>query len=323
MPYHQRGQALIAITALLGITLLVTVYTITGSGNQTAINNQKTADALAQAKTALIGYAASKANPTGGLPCPDVTDDGNSDSCRGAVFVGRLPWQTLGLPDLRDGSGERLWYALSPVFQDGSSITSNTSGQLTVVDNTSDAVVQSNVIAIIFSPGPVVSGQTRDTAGENNILNYLEGKNNDGDSLFASGSSTDNFNDGILVITQHDLFAVVDKSIFARIAGNSSSSTGLQWYVGKHGNYPCAAGADGKSTPSTPPCLPSSDLVPYVDLGFDSTAEPWNAGWLNNGVTDYAVSSPPSPTQATVHFFAADHLILTTCTADSSGTVCR
>src|SRR5690606_298057 len=27
--------------------------------------------------------------------------------------LGRLPWKTLGLPDLRDGHGERLWYAVS------------------------------------------------------------------------------------------------------------------------------------------------------------------------------------------------------------------
>ncbi|MGH8600336.1 MAG: hypothetical protein ACRET1_06720, partial [Burkholderiales bacterium] len=67
MPQHQRGQALIAITALLGITLLVTVYAMTQSTNQTAIGNQKTADALAQAKAALIGYAASVASPLGTL----------------------------------------------------------------------------------------------------------------------------------------------------------------------------------------------------------------------------------------------------------------
>ena len=30
---------------------------------------------------------------------------------------GRLPWKTLGLPDLRDGHGERLWYAVSTQLQ--------------------------------------------------------------------------------------------------------------------------------------------------------------------------------------------------------------
>jgi hypothetical protein len=30
-----------------------------------------------------------------------------------AERLGRLPWKTLGLPDLRDGDGERLWYAVS------------------------------------------------------------------------------------------------------------------------------------------------------------------------------------------------------------------
>ena len=50
-------------------------------------------------------------------------------------IIGRLPWKTFGLPDLRDGSGERLWYALSPNFRDNPSVSplnSDTRGSITV-----------------------------------------------------------------------------------------------------------------------------------------------------------------------------------------------
>ena len=61
----------------------------------------------------------------GYLPCPDLDNDGwaeatcgsqNGDSGQ-AERLGRLPWKTLGLPDLRDGYGERLWYAVSSKYK--------------------------------------------------------------------------------------------------------------------------------------------------------------------------------------------------------------
>jgi hypothetical protein len=81
--------------------------------------------ALAQAREALVAYAADRPiNPwvgPGYLPCPDLDDDGWAESTCGSQSgesgqeerIGRLPWKTLGLPDLRDGYGERLWYAVS------------------------------------------------------------------------------------------------------------------------------------------------------------------------------------------------------------------
>jgi hypothetical protein len=81
--------------------------------------------ALAQAREALIAYAAdrpiSASVGPGYLPCPDLDDDGWAESTCGSLAgesgqasrLGRLPWKTLGLPDLRDGHGERLWYAVS------------------------------------------------------------------------------------------------------------------------------------------------------------------------------------------------------------------
>jgi hypothetical protein len=85
--------------------------------------------ALAQARDALIAYSSdhpinASVGP-GYLPCPDVDNDGWAESTCGSLSgdsgqeqrLGRLPWKTLGLPDLRDGHGERLWYAVSTKYK--------------------------------------------------------------------------------------------------------------------------------------------------------------------------------------------------------------
>ena len=85
--------------------------------------------ALASAREALLAYAADR--PIGNvvgpgyLPCPDLDGDGwaepicgSLDGDRGnAERLGQLPWKTLGVEDLRDGHGERLWYAVATKFK--------------------------------------------------------------------------------------------------------------------------------------------------------------------------------------------------------------
>ena len=61
----------------------------------------------------------------GYLPCPDTDGDGWAEATCGSLDgasgqasrLGLLPWKTLGLPDLRDGYGERLWYAVSSKYK--------------------------------------------------------------------------------------------------------------------------------------------------------------------------------------------------------------
>src|SRR6185437_10838889 len=84
---------------------------------------------LALAREALIGYAADRdidaAVGPGYLPCPDLDGDGWAESTCGSLDgssgqeqrLGRLPWKTLGLPLLRDGDGEALWYAVSTKYK--------------------------------------------------------------------------------------------------------------------------------------------------------------------------------------------------------------
>ncbi len=148
-----------------------------------------TAAALAQAKVALIGYAlgvnfAGGSERPGDLPCPDTNDSGFTGGACGnpagtsgqTLRIGRLPWRSLGLPDLRDGDGERLWYAVSNNFKynnrttcaapgDAGCLNSDSRGTITVRNNAGilihdgtnpDSYTPSGVIAVVFAPGAIL-----------------------------------------------------------------------------------------------------------------------------------------------------------------------
>lgn len=210
---------------------------------------------LAQAKQALIGYAALDSNHPGALPCPDVSAPGSATEGSAAATcasasqrIGRLPWKTLGLPDLRDYSGERLWYALSNNFRDASGmvINSETLGSLTIT-GTAPAT---QIIAIVFAPGAALNGQNRSSSGSNQttVSNYLEGANSDvaNDDMFASALGSDTFNDALLPIAHADLFTVVENIVAKRLEADLKPF--IQSYVTQWGAYPFAVSF---TTPST------------------------------------------------------------------------
>jgi hypothetical protein len=120
-----RGFTLVLVLALLAAAACAFVSVELGSFGTGARRDAISERALAQAREALVAYAADRpinaAVGPGYLPCPDLDDDGWAESTCGSQSgesgqssrLGRLPWKTLGLPDLRDGHGERLWYAVS------------------------------------------------------------------------------------------------------------------------------------------------------------------------------------------------------------------
>lgn len=234
---RQRGAALLITLALIivgGAAVFFTFYSPSTQFNQAAQSNAK---ALADAKEGLIGYAAAAAGRPGGLPCPDADNDGAEDwnvpgnTC--VNYIGRLPWMTLGVADLRDSSGERLWYALSPNFRDNAAVqplNSDSVGQLTI-NGTSPA---NNVLAIVFAPGPVLAGQNRDAANQNIVTNYLEGENNNGDLIYVTAFAGNTFNDRLFAITSDQVFAAVT----ARVAGEVRAA--LEQYRTANGYYPFA-----------------------------------------------------------------------------------
>ncbi len=249
--FPARGQSGFAMIAILSLIALMSAYLIANALGRTSAElsnarERRSMDALRQAKAVLIAYAASEQwqkykgqtpNQPGGLPCPDSNDTGASPGiCPAAADrVGRLPWATIGSDDLRDASGERLWYAVSSNFYKNAAniINSDTPGLLTV-NGTAPA---SNIVAIVFAPGEALSGQDR-IAQHNNRAAYLEGVTVGAtDSTFNTVAlPSDTANDRLLVITQADLMSVVEPVVVARIERDVKPL--LQDYFSKWGAYP-------------------------------------------------------------------------------------
>lgn len=268
-PERQRGAALLV---LMLITFLATTSWILAQSNATSARAQfdkTTASALAQAKEALIGRAAMDENRPGSLTCPDVDDNGVADGDFGDCdsLVGRLPWKTLDVPELFDGNGERLWYALSFKLRDhndSSPINPQQALQLTL-DGTPD------IAAIVFSPGPPQSSQSGRPS--NTITDYLEGSNSDGDDAYVSGPMSPNFNDKVLAIVSDELFRTVNQRVLAEIRGPDDAAPatppdGLRGYHTANGFFPWAdSGNDGNGdVGTTAGSLPFNELV--LPLGW-------------------------------------------------------
>ncbi|MGZ5117738.1 MAG: hypothetical protein ACXWIH_16825 [Burkholderiales bacterium] len=164
----QRGQTLLVLLLLLSFGAVLLVYGSTTEVGRVIKAENRTRSVLEQARQALIGRAVADANRPGSLPCPDTNDDGSADLFVGSScpsYIGRLPWRTLGIGDLRDESGERLWYALSGNFRDHPSappLNSDTKGTLTVHHSNTATTATTQAIAVVFAPGVGVPGQVRD-----------------------------------------------------------------------------------------------------------------------------------------------------------------
>lgn len=257
---RQRGAALIAtliLFTMIGVTALLAFARATDGE---AERDRRTSAALATAKAALLGFAGgvalTGAERPGDLPCPDLDNDGSADPpcSTEASRLGRLPWKTLGLPDLRDGEGERLWYAVSFRFRnnpretcanhaDTGCLNSETRGTITVRDSAGTVTYDGaadGAIAVVISPGGVLtredspgSSQVRDAAGINNPANYLEVQPAGGeDNADFLDGSTNGFiagpllgandrlvvNDRLLAIGHRDLMPVLERRVAQEVA---------------------------------------------------------------------------------------------------------
>lgn len=219
---------LAVVLVAFGIAAAIISTTASVSVSATTKQDATTASALADARAALIGRAVGDNNRPGSLPCPDTNDDGVAETFSGSdcpSYIGRLPWRTLGLTDLRDGSGERLWYMLSTRFRDNSAaqpINTDTLGNVTVYSGNTSTTLTTQGAAVIFAPGATVGSQVRDTtANQNNSANYLEsayGVNNASSAgPYISTQPTTTFNDRLLVITAADLMTPVERRVASEI----------------------------------------------------------------------------------------------------------
>jgi hypothetical protein len=233
MPRRLRKQRGSIVVVLLAVLVLFATYAMFQSLNIAAVRVERdrvTNESLAKAKEALVAYAVSDANRPGELPCPDIDDDGAAtpgvdyvgSAC--ASLIGRLPWKTLDLPDLRDDSGERLWYAVSDDFHASGAVALNSDTAFRTGNTSLTLTGQqagTNLVALVFAPGaPVVRDgaatlQDRSGAGAVNAANYLDvasGQDNaDANRVFAAADKSQSFNDRILPLHSDDIMSLVQR----------------------------------------------------------------------------------------------------------------
>jgi hypothetical protein len=285
----QHGAALMVMLIIMVMGALTFLVSSLSKPGLQIERDKVTAAALAQAKEALIGFAVkvqiSSSNSTnqprpGDLPCPDNHTPGSAlegtptTPCN-TNALGRLPWKTLGLSDLRDSSGERLWYAVSTNFKNSTRIgtlNSDTPGTISVFSSDgmplNDGGGNTGAVAVIIAPGEVLQRgslqQDRSSAGNNTASNYLDIATVDGNTKdnanFTDGSTTFGFiqgrikdgngnvilNDQLLVITQDNIMQPLQKRVAAEVRLCLN-----EYALNNTGRYPWA--------------VPLNDLTNYLD----------------------------------------------------------
>jgi hypothetical protein len=230
---HPSKQAGYGMLLALVILVLGSLYGLMqGLSEATAQNKRDDHDqvVLRQARDAFIARAALDANRPGSLPCPDLNDDGIAELLAGnacPAYIGRVPWRTLQLPDLRDSTGERLWYVLSQPFTDSSTSIINSDIQGTLV--MTGLAPATNIIALVLAPGAALdvagAAQDRSPVGRNVAANYLEDENRDAANVVyvarptcaAADCAGGPFNDNVLAINARDLFPIVENMVAKRL----------------------------------------------------------------------------------------------------------
>ena len=175
-PNKQSGFALLTLLSLMSVGLLWQVSTqLSQIEDKVAVSDVVQSQAvLARAKQALLGYAVSYdltniGQLPGYLPCPDMTGNGSANpTCGNAGYsvIGCLPWRTLGLPELKDSSGTRLWYAVSGQYKNNpkKAISNHSNGLFVIEDVYGQAkdnsdITENRAIAVVFAPGKALQDQ--------------------------------------------------------------------------------------------------------------------------------------------------------------------
>lgn len=271
---RQRGAAFLILVLMIGIAISALILSASGSTNDKLATAEKTTKALAAARDALMAFAVSVSDSArpGDLPCPATSYATGiaASSCNTAASrIGYLPWNTLGLPDLLDGTGSPLLYTVSNTFKNSTrtgTLNSDTTGEFSVNGE--------NAIAIVFAPGTPFSTQDRN-AGTFSVANFLELRNADGDSSFENSAESSTINDRLIWITPRAFFPPIEMRAM-RVAQER-----LLHYFSVTGRFPMSNAylndfvcwTNGGRLPyptSGNPCLPA---------GNGATASQWTMAW--------------------------------------------
>lgn len=305
LQFKQQGVALIALLTLIVLIFSALSLKQLNRSELKRLKLDKSRLVLAEAKQALLAYATQNFTAIncgtncprpGDLPCPDLDNDGEAEgSCNTQNNrLGRLPWKTLGLNDLKDGDGESLWYAVSDRYKNnprvlplnsdtnGSISLRNTSGQLV-----NDASNNSGLVALVIAPHAAlrrVDGvqQSRHTTNQLIASHYLDTAFGEDNANFTE-DSTDGFiagevlqndqlivNDLILPVTSLQIQSMMQKRVLSEVM-----QAMLSFYC------------NGQTQTSTRQCLSNSDTFLPAPAAIDDTSCLGNTSLsLNDCVAD-------------------------------------
>lgn len=306
--HTQQGGALILLLLILVMAGIAALFSLLDGSDVKLERDNKTYEALAEAKAALIGYAVLHPSKPGTLPCTDSDNNGmgNPNGTNCTTYIGRFPWKELDVPMLKDGHGECLWYALSPVFRQSmttgmrlaSPLNSTTNGTINLVNDLDVPLASANpVIAVVMAPNYPVNGQNRSGVatpycpGDSIATNYLDVKgavnNATGNVVgfnytFKKGVTDNNFNDQVIYITANEFYPSLRKRITKEILGDVDVPSGLFNYyrtvVAPPNTYPCPAKSVAGDADCNPPL---GNNVPYNDT-TTPLQYPVIGNWLTN-----------------------------------------
>lgn len=300
----QRGAALLALVLALALGSGLVAIEWLEAGSRSSHAARRTETALAAARDALVGYAASYPDQHAGrdgpgyLPCPDTSGNGSPNPPCPAASLGRLPWRRLGLHDPRDGAGERLWYALDRRFRANGYKHRPLNG-----DTAADLVVdgRSGIAAVILAPGPALSFQDRNR-DRFAPAQYLEGGNEtpeDG-TYFSRGTPSflppDRFNDRVHAISRDELMDAAGHRTLAAVRGVLEEYRDASWNPGV---LPWLAPWTGppEGAPPLPGVtagrLPLAPIGSTLETSFRVTGSPTGGSVSASGTIDPSALGPP------------------------------
>ena len=249
--YNQQGITLIMLILIVALAAAAYLVNLLDANAVKIERDKRTATALAEAKAALIGYAASNSavNSVGYLVNPDlgpgVNTEGSAAGSTGAAdfsLIGKLPWRTLGLPPTKDSSGECIWYIVSGRFKNSpktSVFNWDTQGQIDIIDSDGNTIA-ANLAALTVSPNSpldlqshVLADTTLNQCGGNyDAKNYLDSYNSvnaiDGEVNYFVGSTNNRqapnannkrfvlaknnyYNDRFLFVSVDEIFSIISR----------------------------------------------------------------------------------------------------------------
>ncbi len=288
-----KGAALLIMMLMLFMVSMAVILKGLGNRNNRDRQTVATTKALMQAKEAVIAFAVTHADlyPAGAgvghLMCPDtdapafdasgapLAPYGPANIPCGPNAIGRLPHYVtllsgtpLPISDYGSGADQQLWYAVADAFlanpNGGISniVNSSTPGSLTLDG-------QSDVVAVLFSPGQALGGQSRPAT---NPAAYLEAENTAG-PVFVSGwpAAPESFNDTVLAIRRSELLLPMT----ARVAEEMKKH--LDAFHLSGGIYPADQAAFAGAFSAAPAWLAANNwltaaVTTYIPLSGDSAS---------------------------------------------------